>query len=113
MLQIEDIAVIYRGVWYNKGVRDKNLTNLENLINFSAMDSKKLDEFFPRTPHKRFGSLTFEEIDMMCGFFRKVQMLFPDKPMIKKMTSWYITLLINDLGEEEQKEIRDKLRAVK
>ena len=77
------------------------------------MDSKKLDEFFPRTPHKRFVSLTFEEIGMMCGFFRKVQMLFPDKPMIKKMTSWYITLLINDLGEEEQKEIRDKLRAVK
>ena len=113
MLQIEDIAVIYRGVWYNKGVRDKNLTNLENLINFSAMDSKKLDEFFPRTPHKRFVALTFEEIDSMCGFFRKVQMLFTYKPMIKKMTSWYITLLINDLGEEEQKEIRDKLRAVK
>ena len=113
MLQIEDIAVIYRGVWYNKGVRDKNLTNLENLINFSAMDSKKLDEFFPRTPHKRFVALSFEEIDSMCGFFRKVQMLFTDKPMIKKMTSWYITLLINDLGEEEQKEIRDKLRAVK
>ena len=113
MLQIEDIAVIYTGVWYNIRVVTKGTTNLENLINFSAMDSKKLDEFFPRTPHKRFVSLTFEEIDMMCGFFRKVQMLFPDKPMIKKMTSWYITLLINDLGEEEQKEIRDKLRAVK
>ena len=41
MLQIEDIAVIYRGVWYNKGVRDKNLTNLENLINFSAMAKPK------------------------------------------------------------------------
>ena len=41
MLQIEDIAVIYRGVWYNIRVRDKNLTNLENLINFSAMDFKK------------------------------------------------------------------------
>ena len=113
MLQIKDIAVIYTGVWYNIRVGTKGTTNLENLINFSAMDSKKLDEFFPRTPHKRFVSLTFEEIDMMCGFFRKVQMLFPDKPMIKKMTSWYITLLINDLGEEEQKEIRDKLRAVK
>ena len=37
MLQIEDIAVIYRGVCYNIGVRDKNLTNLENFINFSAM----------------------------------------------------------------------------
>ena len=61
----------------------------------------------------KFKDLTFEEIDSMCGFFRKVHMLFPDKPMIKKMTSWYITLLINDLGEEEQKEIRDKLRAVK
>ena len=113
MLQIGDIAVIHIGVWYNIRVGTKGTTNLENLINFSAMDSKKLDEFFPRTPHKRFVSLTFEEIDMMCGFFRKVQMLFPDKPMIKKMTSWYITLLINDLGEEEQKEIRDKLRAVK
>ena len=40
MLQIEDIAVIYRGVCYNIGVRDKNLTNLENLINFSAMKPK-------------------------------------------------------------------------
>lgn len=40
MLQIEDIAVIYRRVWYNKGVRDKNLTNLENFINFSAMKPK-------------------------------------------------------------------------
>lgn len=77
------------------------------------MDSKKLDEFFPRTRHMRHVSLTFEEIDMMCGFFRKVQVLFPDKPMIKKMTSWYITLLIKDLGEDEQKEVRDKLRAVK
>ena len=77
------------------------------------MDSKKLDEFFPRTRHMRHVSLTFEEVDMMCGFFRKVQVLFPDKPMIKKMTSWYITLLVKDLGEEEHKEIRDKLRTVK
>ena len=77
------------------------------------MHSKKLDEFFPRTRHMRHISLTFEEIDNMCGFFRKVHMLFPDKPMIKKMTSWYITLLIQGLGEEEQKEIQDKLRAIK
>ena len=42
MLQIEDIAVIYRGVCYNIRVGEEtNLQQLENLINFSAMDFKK------------------------------------------------------------------------
>ena len=38
MLQIEDIAVIHIGVWYNRRVGEEtNLQQLENLINFSAM----------------------------------------------------------------------------
>ena len=38
MLQLEDIAVIYRGVWYNIRVgEEKSSSHLENLINFSAM----------------------------------------------------------------------------
>jgi len=38
LLQIEDIAVIYIGVWYNRRVRkETTLQQLENLINFSAM----------------------------------------------------------------------------
>tara|TARA_R100001198_G_scaffold89920_1_gene66762 strand:- start:794 stop:1093 length:300 start_codon:yes stop_codon:yes gene_type:complete len=42
LLQIEDIAVIYRGVCYNIRVGEEtNLQQLENLINFSAMDFKK------------------------------------------------------------------------
>ena len=79
------------------------------------MDSntKKFDEFFPRTPNRRFVTLTIEEIISMCGFFRKVQVLFPDKPMIKKMTNWYISLLANDLGTEDLDEIQKKLRSIK
>ena len=42
MLQIEDIAVIYRGVCYNIRVGEEtNLQQLENLINFSAMARPK------------------------------------------------------------------------
>ena len=79
------------------------------------MDSntKKFDEFFPRTPNRRFVTLTIEEIISMCGFFRKVQVLFPDKPMIKKMTNWYISLLANDLGTEDLDELQKKLRSIK
>ena len=79
------------------------------------MDSntKKFDEFFPRTPNRRFVTLTIEEIISMCGFFRKVQVLFPDKPMIKKMTNWYISLLANDLGTEDLEELQKKLRSIK
>ena len=79
------------------------------------MDSntKKFDEFFPRTPNRRFVTLTIEEIISMCGFFRKVQVLFPDKPMIKKMTNWYISLLANDLGTEDLDEVQKKLRSIK
>ena len=79
------------------------------------MDSntKKFDEFFPRTPNRRFVTLTIEEIISMCGFFRKLQVLFPDKPMIKKMTNWYISLLANDLGTEDLDELQKKLRSIK
>ena len=79
------------------------------------MDSntKKFDEFFPRTPNRRFVTLTIEEIISMGGFFRKVQVLFPDKPMIKKMTNWYISLLANDLGTEDLDELQKKLRSIK
>ena len=76
-------------------------------------DSKKFDELFPRTPNKRFVTLTIEEINSMCGFFRKVQVLFPDKPMIKKMTNWYISLLANDLGTDDVDELQKKLRSIK
>ena len=76
-------------------------------------DSKKFDELFPRTPNKRFVTLTIEEINSMCGFFRKVQVLFPDKPMIKKMTNWYISLLVNDLGTDDLDELQKKLRSIK
>ena len=76
-------------------------------------DSKKFDELFPRTPNKRFVTLTIEEINSMCGFFRKVQVLFPDKPMIKKMTNWYISLLANDLGTDDLDELQKKLRSIK
>ena len=76
-------------------------------------DTKKFDEFFPRTPNRRFVTLTIEEINSMCGFFRKVQCLFPDKPMIKKMTNWYISLLANDLGAEDLDELNKKLRSIK
>ena len=76
-------------------------------------DSKKFDELFPRTPNKRFVTLTIEEINSMCGFFRRVQVLFPDKPMIKKMTNWYISLLVNDLGTDDLDELQKKLRSIK
>ena len=76
-------------------------------------DTKKFDELFPRTPNKRFVTLTIEEINSMCGFFRKVQVLFPDKPMIKKMTNWYISLLANDLGTDDLDELHKKLRSIK
>ena len=76
-------------------------------------DTKKFDELFPRTPNKRFVTLTIEEINSMCGFFRKVQVLFPDKPMIKKMTNWYISLLVNDLGTDDLDELQKKLRSIK
>ena len=76
-------------------------------------DQKKFDLLFPRTPNRRFVTLTIEEIQSMVGFFRKVQVLFPDKPMIKKMTNLYINLLIHDLGTEDQDEIRNQLRAIK
>ncbi len=76
-------------------------------------DTKKFDEFFPRTPNRRFVTLTIEEINSMCGFFRKVQVLFPDKPMIKKMTNWYISLLANDLSADDLDELQKKLRSIK